>query len=72
MPDKGTIDRETGKFRYNTKTDTGAARKGDDLYVGHDDNVYRHTDDGWQHKSGNGWEDAKRDPDRATQTRDLD
>jgi hypothetical protein len=70
--DDGSVDRETGKFRYNTNTDTGVARKGDDVYVGRDDNVYRHTEDGWQHKTDDGWEDAQRDPNRSSQTRDLD
>ena len=64
-PGKNEI--ETGKFRYNTNTDTGIAKKGDDLYVGKDDSVYRHTDDGWQKKTDDGWENTQRDPNQSRQ-----
>jgi len=36
----------------------GAARIGDDVYAGHDGNIYRNTGDGWQKHTDGGWEPA--------------
>jgi len=37
--------------------DRGAVgRIGDDVYAGHDGNVYRNTGDGWQKHTGDGWQ----------------
>lgn len=36
----------------------GVARIGDDVYAGHDGNVYRKTDSGWQQNVGGSWNQA--------------
>jgi hypothetical protein len=55
--DKNTGQATTGGF---IKGDNGgAARIGDDVYAGHDGNVYRRTDDGtWQQHTDNGWQNT--------------
>ena len=72
LDNPGNNEIETGKFRYNTNTDTGVAKKGDDLYVGKDDSVYRRNEDGWQQQTDDGWQDVQRDPSKAPETRSLD
>ena len=38
-----------------------AARVGDDLYVGNNGNVVRHSDGGWQERDGQGWKNVQSD-----------
>jgi len=41
----------------NIRTDNGGiGHVGDDVYAGHDGNVYRNTGDGWQKHSSGGWQ----------------
>jgi hypothetical protein len=52
-------DPETGQGTTfgGIRGDDGAiGRVGDDVYAGHDGNVYRNTGDGWQKHTGDGWE----------------
>lgn len=46
------------------RTDQGGGfvgKKGDDIYAGHDGNVYKKTDGGWQkYEQGGGWSDVSR------------
>lgn len=39
----------------------GAARVGDDLYVGNNGNVVRHSDSGWQERDGQSWKNVQSD-----------
>lgn len=49
----------------------GAVRVGDDLYVGNNGNVVRHSDAGWQERDGQNWKnvDSNRQLDRAQEGR---
>lgn len=59
----GDTDVDRGRFRYNTRTNTGAAVTDDNVYAGHDGNVYRYNrdDGGWQHYDEGDWKTAERD-----------
>lgn len=70
--DDGDWNQTSGKLRYNTNTDSGIARKGDDIYVAKDGNVYRNDGNGWQQKTDSGWQNAERNAASAAQTRQLD
>jgi hypothetical protein len=43
----------------NGRTTIGQSGSGD-IYAGHDGNVYKKTDDGWQHYDNGGWQDVER------------
>lgn len=46
------VDRNFGPDGFVGRTGGG------DVYVGHDGNIYRRTEDGWQKRSDGGWNDA--------------
>ena len=46
------VDRTFGSDGFIAKTGGG------DLYVGHDGNIYRRTEDGWQKRDNGGWNNA--------------
>jgi hypothetical protein len=49
VADFGGLQRVDGKFVGHISGEQGSiARVGDDVYAGHDGNVYQRTDDGWQ------------------------
>jgi hypothetical protein len=56
----GDVDANRGSAKYNTKTNTGVAKSGNDVYASHDGNVYKHSDDGWQQHTSSGWQDASK------------
>lgn len=53
---------EGGAMRYRTSNgNTGTVgRYGDDLYAGHDGNVYKRTDNGWQSYDNGNWNNVNR------------
>ena len=58
--------------RTTPRTDTGVARKGNNVYAGSDGNVYRYNqDNGWQQKTNNGWQDAQKNGQFQQQRSDL-
>jgi hypothetical protein len=51
-------------FSYNTKTDTGVAAGKNNIYAGHDGEVYRYNkSDGLQQHTGSGWSSVSRPTD---------
>jgi hypothetical protein len=67
----GTYNAATGqtnvgrsRFAYDTKTDTGVAVGNNNVYAGHDGNVYRYNKtDGVQQHTSNGWSSVNRPTD---------
>jgi len=47
---------------------TSAAKVGDDLYAGHDGNVYKNTGDGWKKYDNGSWNEVQQ-PSQASQTK---
>lgn len=65
---------EGGAMRYHTSNGNSGTigRYGDDLYAGHDGNVYRRTDNGWQSYDNGNWNNVDRgDRNTSAQARDV-
>jgi hypothetical protein len=58
----GEMDVTSGRFKYDTDTNTGVGRKGDDFYAGQDGNIYRYNkDEGWSQRTESGdWQSTDR------------
>jgi hypothetical protein len=57
----GTVTTRSGNtYNYNRVGDNTVARSGNNVYAGHDGNVYRKNGDQWQHYSNGNWNDVNR------------